>query len=164
MPVKSKWIFLRCFFFCLWLMVYLGDGLKEMLIGTSIVILFGPLAIYFLVRLFRNQPSLIITDDYLYDNGSLASVGKLYWEEIEEVFIYKLANQKNLGIQVSNPDQVLERVGKVNRMMIKANKRIATANIAQTNVSVPLEEVFEIIEEKLKLRNAEGKGEGEGRD
>lgn len=87
-------------------------------------------------------------------------MGKLYWEEIEEVFIYKLANQKNLGIQVSNPDQVLERVGKVNRMMIKANKRIATANIAQTNVSVPLEEVFEIIEEKLKLRNAEGKGEG----
>lgn len=85
-------------------------------------------------------------------------MGKLYWEEIEEVFIYKLANQKNLGIQVSNPDQVLKRVGKVNRMMIKANKSIATANIAQTNVSVPLEEVFEIIEETTKCRR-ERRGE-----
>lgn len=56
---KIKMDFFALLFLLFMVMVYLGDGLKEMLIGTSIVILFGPLAIYFLVRLFRNQPSPI---------------------------------------------------------------------------------------------------------
>ena len=53
-----------------------------------------------------------------------------------------------MGIQVTNPEEIMARVSKVKRMIINLNKGFPIVNIAQMNVSVPLEEVFEIIVQK----------------
>ena len=85
-PSRVKMIFLA-----LLLLLFGGIGLflitianeaLGVLIGIILFILFGVLAIYPLVRVFRYEPSLIITDNYLYDGGNIVSVGKLHWEEI----------------------------------------------------------------------------------
>ncbi len=119
------------------------------LIGGASILFFGTTMIYFLFRLFRKKPSLIIADDYLYDNGAMSAVGKIDWEEVEEVFVYEFMGQKFLGIEVKDPAKVMNRVGVIKKLVIKANKSFATVNIPQNTVNVPLEDLLEIIAEKL---------------
>ncbi len=127
----------------------IGDDWMVYLIGGVSILFFGTTMLYLLFRLLRKKPSLIITDDYLYDNGSMSAVGKLDWEEIEQAFIYEVMGQKFLGIEVKDPDKVINRVGAIKKMIIKANKRFATANIPQNTIKVPLEDLLDIIAEKL---------------
>lgn len=79
----------------------------------------------------------------------MSAVGKIDWEEVEEVFVYEFMGQKFLGIEVKDPAKVMNRVGVIKKLVIKANKSFATVNIPQNTVNVPLEDLLEIIAEKL---------------
>lgn len=133
------------------------------LIGTVTLLFFGMTMMYFLYRFVKGEPSLIITDDYLYDNGSMIGVGRLDWEEVESIFILSMKGQKFLGIEVVDRDALLQRLGTGKQMAIKLNRKLGfpTVNLPQTTLKIPLEDLLDIIVEKLnryEMRKERAKG------
>ena len=89
--------------------------------------------------------------------------GRLDWEEVESIFILRMKGQKFLGIEVVDRDALLQRLGTGKQMAIKLNRKLGfpTVNLPQTTLKIPLEDLLDIIVEKLnryEMRKERAKG------
>ena len=55
------------------------------LIMTGVACVFA--AVFFFRKLVSKKPIIEICDEYFYDNSSSASLGKIYWDDIEKAYI-----------------------------------------------------------------------------
>jgi len=112
-----------------------------------VVPLFGLGFIYAAYRLLAGRPALVISDEGLFDNASAVGAGMLRWDEIANVFPYEVAGQKLLGIVPVDPAAVIARQPPLKRAMAKLNGGMSPApfNIPQTELPIPLEELYMLI-------------------
>ncbi len=144
----------------------LVPGILLILLGTEVLflgvlgVLYSPffvfMVVYFLYRLVKGNPSIIITDDYLYDNGGIFGVGRIYWEEVESTLILKGGKHEkdSLVIEVVDPDAILRRLGKGKQMVIgMLNKfQLHAFYIPQETLNIPLKDLQKIVERKRRKK------------
>ena len=73
-------------------------GIIGDVIGAVGIAFFGPAGVYFLAEIVHRRPSVQIDADGMTDRSSLASAGRIGWDEIGAVRIYSLYGQRMLGI------------------------------------------------------------------
>jgi hypothetical protein len=108
---------------------------------------FGICLAYGMIRLLKPIPSVIISNEGLFDNASATGAGMLRWSEIADVKIYSFMRQRFLGIIPHNPEEIFRRQGALKRCLMQLNRRLVQApfNIPENALPVKLEEIFDQI-------------------
>ncbi|WP_010249774.1 STM3941 family protein [Acetivibrio cellulolyticus] len=140
--------------------ISIEEGYSQLLIGIIGVIcnsFFGLCWIYIAIRLFVRKPLVIISEDGFTDNASAISVGFLKWSEIKSFKVYNYMGQKFLGIEPVDVEATLQKVSKLKRTLLNANKSLGTAiiNIPQNACSMPLEKIHD---KMVEFNNKTNKG------
>jgi hypothetical protein len=78
-------------------------------IGYAAVIFFGICAIFIFRKLFDTKAGIIIDNKGIHDNSSGVSAGFIPWGDITNISTIEISRQKLIMIEVSNPDDYIER-------------------------------------------------------
>lgn len=127
-------------------------------VGLICVVLFGFCLFYFASRMINKQPSLIVNDVGITDQSSYIQAGTISWEEIKDIELYSMMNQRMIGIKLHNPEKFMSKQTGFKKMLMRANQGMVDTpiNIAEAGLPMSLEELYLIIIQKWKLASREG--------
>lgn len=158
-PKLGKVIFLSPLFILLGAMViYFGltetettfKSMMMILIGIACILVFGLTFLYGLNRKFNKDPFLVVNDEGILDQSTYTNGGFIKWEEIEDIFIYRVSNQRMIGIRLYDPESVLNRMtglkGWLARMSMKQTE--APVNIPSSSCPVKLDDLYMVLVER----------------
>ena len=117
---------------------------------------FGLSFLYMLYRLLFPKPSVVISREGIFDNASAVGAGMLRWEEIAEIYPYDFMGQRMLGLVPRDAEAVIARQPPLKRVLARMNRGLVQApfNIPQTTLSIPVDELLKIIEERRIVARA----------
>lgn len=157
-PKRRGKVFLAvmCFsFIILWILagLYLldDDPLQQgRYYGLGVIALpiLGYVIAYAVYRIVQHQPALIINDEGIYENVTLASLGMMRWEEIKHIFPYNRGmGARCLVIVPQNMDVILSRCGMRKRILFRIDSGLIDAIfIPQNSLTISTEELIEHIQ------------------
>lgn len=108
------------------------------------VFFFGLCLLYMAWRLVAPKPSVIVSEQGVYDDASLINAGWIGWDEIQDLKISELGQQRFLTIILKDEWEVLARQNLPKRyfMVLNADRFFGSpVNIPQVTVPMPLEEL-----------------------
>ncbi|NDI33234.1 STM3941 family protein [Chengkuizengella sediminis] len=114
---------------------------------------------YYLKRLNKPSPSLIINNEGIYFDISQIIMGMIKWEEITELSLTPkskfFGGESSLNIQTNHFNELISNRKFFFKIMLKSEKLLNNNSISLTDkmISMPLEEIMEIILKELKDRN-----------
>ncbi len=119
-------------------------------VGAICACFFAVTLAYSLWRILSPRPSLILHEQGFVDNASLSGVGEVNWEEVTDIYVYPLMNQRFIGIKVGKPDRVLAPLPSWKRMLLRANRGMveATVNLPAVAYAEPLDDVARRLRER----------------
>lgn len=131
-------------------------------IGVLSILLFGLCMLYFLMRLFKPRPALVIDREGLTDHSSYVNGGRIRWEEIEDIVLYSYMNQHMICIQLKDPEAYVSSQTGLKRWLIRMNKNMASADVSimKQSVSENLEKVYLILLKHWKQSHGNTEKEG----
>src|SRR5262249_37118686 len=96
---------------CVWVAT---TGVWEGIIAACLgVPFFGACGRYVAYRLIRGRPSFVMDDMGIIDSGHAFAVGRLFWDDIDHVYLYKYHDQWLLGIIPRDLQGLLSRLDAV---------------------------------------------------
>jgi formate-dependent nitrite reductase membrane component NrfD len=127
-----------------------GDEIEYRVAGVAGIVFFGFGLIYFLMRLARPRPALIITGSGMVDNASALASGFVRWDEIAAFSIVKVQHQPYLAISLNNPNELLQRQPSIKASVMRINMRLfgTPILIPRTPLPMTLEELIDRIRQK----------------
>ena len=81
--------------------------------------------VYLFKQMFSKEPLIEVCDEYLYDNSSAISLGKIAWNEMDRVYI----KGGFLNIELKNPDLYFKNKNWLQMLMIKGNHRLGYGDV-----------------------------------
>lgn len=120
-------------------------------------IFFGLALLFFIGRLLRQAPSLIVNQSGILDSSSGFGRYFLHWGEIDSIYISSLGRQRFLSIRLKDLEPFLSRQSAVKARLMRANIKLvgAPVNISATTLPVKLEELLAVIQQKSGVRMAQ---------
>ncbi len=155
-PLKDWKLLFSLFFLLIMITILFYAGWTEkdyVMFGVGIICLlfFGPAAFFVLKKMFSQQPSLIISAQGIDDQSSLLKCGFVPWSEISDYGVMEIGNQWFFGFNVKHPERFQSSVGWVEKLRKKnANLYQFEMQIPQSFISLNVEDLFWIVEQKLK--------------
>ena len=81
--------------------------------------------VYGAKELFSQKPLIELCDDYLLDNSSAISLGKIRWDDMERVYI----KNNFLNIKLKNPGVYFHDKNWIQMLLIKANIKLGYGDV-----------------------------------
>jgi hypothetical protein len=127
-----------------------GEETVYRIAGLAGVVFCGCASIYFLLRLTRPKPSLLINESGMVDNASALSGGFVRWDEIESISISLVGRQQFLAVNLKDPQEFLSRQPSTKAALMRMNMGLAGTPICIPRSTLPmtLEELMEAIQQK----------------
>ena len=121
-------------------------------VAFSSISFFGLYLVYAVSRLLFPKPSIVISRDGILDNASALSAGLLKWEEIAEIAPYKIGGYPALVIFPVDEEAVIARQPYIKRLLFKISRGLteATFNIPQVGLTISVDELYRMIEERRR--------------
>lgn len=92
------------------------------IVGIAGILFFGFSCIYYIYAMFSNKPIIIIDDEGFIENTSALSIkDKIYWEDINDINMTYIYQQKMISINLKDREKFLNNVFGLKRLFIKAN-------------------------------------------
>ncbi len=122
-----------------------------LIIGWVGFILFGIITMFLFIKLFDSKPGLVINKKGILDNTSTNPSGFIKWSDIISVVVKKSGYIQFILIKVKNPNEYIERSGRINRIALKQNTREHGTPLVLTSTSLKcsFEELKKYISENL---------------
>ena len=93
-------------------------------VGCAVGLFFVWMAVMAVVQLFNKEPLLVINEQGISGRYILPKGEMLHWEEIDKVFIYPFRFQKFIGIEVKDPEAILEKLPEGKRRLINWSRNM----------------------------------------
>jgi hypothetical protein len=152
----------------IWLIAYAGtheifnmgflklDPRVIIVVGYVGLFFFGICGLYIFYKLFDNEPGLVINNDGIYDNSSAAAGHLIKWERVTGLRIENVMSTKFILIDIENPEQFMDEAGGVKKKLLWGTYKMygTPTSIASTALSCNFDELFTIIDQRLKARPA----------
>ena len=115
---------------------------------------FSACGLYAAYRLVRRRPALELDSTGITDAASGLGAGRLSWDEIDHVVLYKYQGQSMLGIVPKDLEAFMNRQSSVRRSLTKLNLKLGCApiNIPQVGLRMKLAELAEILHTRYGVR------------
>ena len=81
--------------------------------------------VYAIKELFSKEPLIELCDDYLLDNSSAISLGKIRWDDMERIYI----KNNFLNIKLKNPGVYFHDKNRLQMLLIKANLKLGYGDV-----------------------------------
>ncbi|WOV86781.1 STM3941 family protein [Sporosarcina oncorhynchi] len=133
--------------------VFISIALKEsgqllfLTIGLIVVIFFGFTALFLLREVFVRKPSVIISDEGIFDRSSYIGAGLITWNEIEAMDFIKYGNQPFLAIYTYDKKLIINRTSGLKRLLNNANRGLldSQVNIPVKNLACSMDSLVNAI-------------------
>ncbi|MFK0522650.1 STM3941 family protein [Paenibacillus illinoisensis] len=121
-----------------------GDSVISAVVGLVSVLFFGLCFAYSLVKMIKKEPSFVVNEQGFVDSSSYTSGGFIPWKDVENIFMYELMGQSMIGVKLKDEQAFLDRQTGVKRKLMTVNTQMvdATVSIAQSSLSLPLEQLY----------------------
>jgi len=108
---------------------------------------FAACGLYAAYRLVSHRPALEIDSAGITDSASSVGAGRLRWDEVDHVVLYKYSGQAMLGIVPTNLDIFLSRQPVARRILTKLNLALGCApiNVPQVGLSMKVAELASLL-------------------
>lgn len=115
---------------CLWV-VALDDAsiVHRALAGLGIP-LFAVCGVLAVRKLFDTRPGLILDSQGFTDNASANPAGFVPWTDVTDFHVVTIRRQRSLTVVVRNPEEYINRGGKLRQYLNRANTRMVGSPIA----------------------------------
>ena len=113
-------------------------------------------AIYITIKqLRRTIPGLIIAEDGITDNSSIASIGFIPWDDIVEIKEEtNLFNHKLIVLIVKNPDLYINKTGKMSEARKSCHKQFGSPIVININsLECDTREIISILKKRISTAN-----------
>ncbi len=116
-------------------------------VAVLAIVFFGACAAVILLRLLMPSPTVVLSREGITDSTSPFGVGFLSWDEVAYISIYFIEGKRTLGVFLKDAISIMSRLGGAKAQFMKTNLRMgfAPVNISQILVSMPLEELAELM-------------------
>jgi hypothetical protein len=159
---QTKLLVISIAFFILgfWVLIFQPE-VSNIIFNNSIVkygagavsVLMGLLGIYFFARKLKDKrPGLIISGKSIIDNASGISAGEILWEDIIEIKIFKVFQQKLIMLILKHPEEYISRQkNSLKRKMMSANYKSygSPVSITANSIDIEFSELKLLFEQKL---------------
>lgn len=127
--------------------------IKMKTFGVLGIVFFGPIGLFKLFNFITSKPALLINQEGIRNYSHFGSGYLIPWQNLKYLNIISIKNQRIIEIGVHNPEEIYEQVSFLSRKLMKSNERYmdSPAYIPTSVLSMPLEEVIEIIHEQKKI-------------
>ncbi|MEC0123574.1 STM3941 family protein [Paenibacillus pabuli] len=124
-------------------------------IGLFSILFFGLCLCYSLVKMMKKEPSFVVDEHGFMDSSSYASGGLIAWRDVENMFMYEFMGQKMIGVKLWDEKAFLDRQNGMKRKLMAVNSNIvdATVSIAQSSITLPLDQLYVMMVERWKRSN-----------
>lgn len=115
---------------------------------------FAVCGLYAAYRLAIRRPALEIDSTGITDAASAVGAGRLRWDEVDHVVLYKYSGQSFLGIVPRNLEIFLSRQPVVRRFLTKLNLALGCApiNVPQVGLSMKIAELARLLHARYGVR------------
>jgi len=139
------------------ILVWDEGGTDDRIIAIVAWIFLGLAFSFFITRLAKHAPSLIVNRSGIFDNSSALGPYMLHWEEIESVYVSSTGRQKFLSLQLRDPEGFLNRQSGVKVRLMRANMKMAGSpvSISANTLPIKLEELKYMIRQKCPALRVE---------
>jgi hypothetical protein len=120
--------------------------------GISSILFFGTCFIILLKKIGDKKPGLIINNTGIFDNSSGVSAGYISWNDVEEIKLVKIFDQKFLMIMVNNPEEYIQRqtsLGKRKTMSLNLKMYGSPIGISANGLKCNFNELENIVNKKF---------------
>ena len=127
------------------------------IIDVLCTVIFGLCLVYYVARIKNKKPSLIVNDEGITDQSSYIEAGVIRWEEVKNIEIYSLMNQRMIGIKLYHPEEFMSKQRGFKKMLMRANQGMVDTpiNIAESGLPMSLDKVYLIMLKKWKQSRRE---------
>lgn len=123
-------------------------------IGVSAILLFGAMAVLYLVKMNDKKPGMVIDENGIIDNSGALAVGFIPWTDITQFATKKLMKQEFLVILVKNPAYYINQqksVLKKKGMQYNLSNYGSPVAISTNTLKCNLPELLTMLEERNKV-------------
>jgi len=115
---------------------------------------FAACGLYAAYRLAIRRPAVEIDSKGITDAASAVGAGRLSWDEVDHIVLYKYSGQSMLGVVPRNLDNFLNRQRVVRRVLMKLNLTLGCApiNIPQAGLSIKVAELANLLHTQHGVR------------
>ncbi len=134
-----------------------GLAVWEVVVASYVgVPFFAACGLYAAYRLAVRRPALEIDSMGITDTASAVGAGRLRWDEVDHVVVYKYSGQVMLGIVPKNLDIFLNRQPVVRRFLMKLNLALGCApiNVPQFGLRMGVLELAHLLHTRHGVRVA----------
>ncbi len=138
-----------------WIGTVQGVPFLDVVIASYVgVPFFAACGLYAAYRLASQRPALEIDSMGITDASSALGAGRLSWEEVDHVVLYKYYGQSMLGVVPRDLDLFLSRQHAVLRALTKLNLALGCApiNVPQVGLRVKLAELADLLHTRYGVR------------
>lgn len=132
---------------------YWGNPTRIAIAGYAAILFFGICAVFFIGKLLDTKPGLVIDDEGLIDNSGGLSVGRILWEDIENISVIQMHRQKLLMLRVKNPQHYIGRQKtSLKRKLMELNYKMygTPLSISANGLKIPFHELLSLVTQKFK--------------
>lgn len=105
---------------CNLFVVFLRRDFFELLIGITGVLFFGTCLVFVIMRLIVPKTILTINSYGFINNSAAVSSGKMvYWNQVEDITILSIFNQKFISVKLKNPNEFLQELTPMQKILTK---------------------------------------------
>jgi len=125
-----------------------GNPILILIVGIIAILFFGYIAFFLIKALPDKKPGLIISTEGIVDNASAVAAGFIQWEDVQEIKVAQVMNQKFLMIMVSNPEEYINRrKGAVARNAMQMNYKSygSPISISANALAISFDELHQIV-------------------
>lgn len=129
-----------------------GNSILILFAGLASVIFFGYAAIIFFRKFSDKKPGLTISRQGVTDNSSGVSAGLIFWDDIKEIKVSQVFNQKFLMLIVRNPKDYLDKVSnplKRNVMNMNYKTYGSPISISSNALQTNFDDLHKLLIEKM---------------
>ncbi len=129
-----------------------GNPTTIFIIGLASVLFFGLTTVLIFKKLFDKSPGLIVNNEGISDNSSAVAAGFIPWEDVKEIKVTNVFNQKILVLIVNNPESYFKNVkNKIKRNSMKMNYKTygSPIGIVANALQIDFNNLHKMISEKL---------------
>ena len=122
--------------------------------GVFGTILFGYATIYSIYNAIAKKELVIIDKGGITDNSTSESIGFIPWNDISDIGIKTVKNQKFISLSLNNEEKYKKEFSKREKILLFTKKLLdyGTVNITLTGTGVDVNEFYEKIIEYIKLK------------